>query len=271
MSFVQNTQCPYTTPQHVPIITNALPHQPQPDGSATPSVTTLPPMKLPKTPECWAEADLFMKNNVIQAVFKQSSVDAMDHALRKGIYSFFTSRYGTTPTNQQHQLPKKARKQQTDLKNVQIEKEVKKRLKQLRRSGNSPEEVHLLTQTFHGLVRKHSKLSKLAKRVEGRMSQSKRRKECHNDLQKFARIILADESFTGIQPMFRKQEAELHFTNTYASALKSFTSPSWMPEVPSPTIPLVTCEFTEEEVENVIARSKTSSNPSPLDQIPTLS
>ena len=84
-------------------------------------------MKLPKTPEGWAEADLFMKNNVIQAVFMQSSVDAMDHALCEGIYSFFTSRYGTTSTNQQHQLPKKARKQQTDLKNVQIEKkEIKK-------------------------------------------------------------------------------------------------------------------------------------------------
>ena len=229
-------------------------------------------MKLPKTPEGWAEADLFMKDNVVQAVFVQSSVDAMDHALCEGIYSFFTSRHGTMPTNQQHQQhqhPKKARKQQADLRNVRIEKnEVKKRLKQLRRSGNSPEEVSLLAQTFHSLVRKHSKLSKMAKRAEGRMSQSKQRKECHNDLQKFTRKILDDESFTAIQPTFSKQEAESYFTNTYASMPKSFTSPSWMPEAPSPTIPLVTCEFTEEEVENVIARSKSTSTPSPLDQIP---
>ena len=260
------THVPHSTPFNTFTPQRATPeytpHQPQPDRPATPSVTTLPPMKLPKTPEGWAEANLFMKNNVIQAVFMQSSVDVMDHALCEGIYSFFTSRYGTTPTNQQHQLPKKAPKQQTDLKNVQIEKkEVKKRLKQLRRSGNSPEEVRLLAQTFHGLVRKHSKLSKMAKCAEGRLSQSKQRKECHNDLQKFARKILADESFTGI-------EAESHFINTYASAPKSFTPPSWMPEAPSPTTPLVTCEFTEEEVEKVIARSKTSSTPSPLDQIP---
>lgn len=87
----------------------------------------------------------------------------------------------------------------------------------------------------------------MVKRAEGRMSQRKQRKECHSDLQNFDRKILDDESFTAIQPTYSKQEAESYFVNTCTSMPKSFTSLPWMPEAPPLTIPLVTCEFTEEE------------------------
>lgn len=40
-----------------------------------------------------------------------------------------------------------------------------------------------------------------------------------------------------------------------------------MPQPPLPTVPMVTSEFTTEEVESVIAKSKSASSPSPVDQI----
>ena len=198
-------------------------------------------------------------------------MDVMNQMLCKGIHSFFTSRYGTIKANQKHQNLLKARKQKDALKEVQMEKnEVKKKLRRLRREGNSPEEVRVLACEFHHLIRKHSKLSRKEKRADNQVNQNQQRKECHRNLHAFAKKILNDDSHTSIQPTFSKHEAESFFTSTYSATPKTFTRPSWMPEPSSPKIPMDTSEFTEEEVSHIIAKSKATSTPSPVDQIPYL-
>ena len=96
------------------------------------------------------------------------------------------------------------------------------------------------------------------------------RKECHRNLHAFAKKILNDDSHTSIQPSFSKHEAKSFFTSTCSATSKTFSLPSWMPEPSSPKIPMVTSEFTEEEVSHIIAKSKATSTPSPVDQIPYL-
>ena len=199
----------------------------------------------------------------------EANVDVMNKVLCNGIYSFLTTRHGTIPSNQHHQHQPKARNKQTALKKVQNEKnETKKRLRQLRKSGTSPEEVRLLAQEFHQLVRKHSRLSKKARRADAKMSAKQQRKECHRDLHKFARKVLEDDNCASIQPSFGKADAESFFASTYSASSKSFTCPSWMPKPPPPTVPMVTSNFTAEEVESIIAKAKSASSPSPVDQIP---
>ena len=107
-------------------------------------------MKLPQTPEGWAEADQYMRTNIVPSVLMEVDVDAMNQALYHGIHSFFTSRYGTIQPNQRHQHLPKVRNQQKILKQVLMEKnDVKKRLRRLRRNGDNPEEVWLLACEFH--------------------------------------------------------------------------------------------------------------------------
>ena len=234
-------------------------------------VTTLPRMKLPQTLEGWAEADRYMQANIVPGVLMQENVDVMNQMLCQGIHSFFTSKYGTIKANQKHQHLLKAQNRKNALKEVQMEKnEVKKRLRRLRREGNSAEEVKTLAYEFHHLIRKHSKLSRKEKKAERQMNQNQQRKECHRNPHAFAKKILNDDGHTSIQPSFSKHEAESFFTSTYSATAKTFNRPSWMPEPPSPTIAMDTSEFTEEEVRHIITKSKATSTPSPVDQIPYL-
>jgi len=236
--------------------------------TATP-LTTLPPVKLPQTPEAWNEADLYMQTTVVPAVLMEEQVDAMNSVLCNGIYTFFASRHGTIPTNQRHPHLPQVRNNHSALKKVQTEKNaVKKRLRQLRRSEDNRDDVRLLAHEFHRLVRKHSKLAKEARKADVKSNQKQQRKSCHRDLHKFARTLLDDENFTAIQPNFSKEQATSFFTDTYSASPKSFVHPSWMPTPPLPTVQMVTSEFTAEEVEAVIAKAKSKSCPSPVDQVP---
>ena len=54
----------------------------------------------------------------------------------------------------------------------------------------------------------------------------------------------------------------------YSATPKTFSHPEWMPKCPQPSVPMTTAPFTEEEVRGVISGLKSSSAPSPADQIP---
>ena len=146
-------------------------------------------------------------------------------------------------------------------------RQAKKELRQLRKSGSSPEEVRLPAQKFHLLVRQHSKIVKEARQLTAKVSTKQMRKECHRDIHKFARKILDEENYTSIQPSFGQEQAEEYFSRVYSTTPKSFSHPEWMPECPQPSVPMTTAPFTE-EVRGVISSLKSSSAPSPADQIP---
>ena len=58
------------------------------------NVTTLPRMKLPQTAEGWAEANEYMHRVIVPSVVQELDVNAMNHVLCYGSYSYFTSKYG---------------------------------------------------------------------------------------------------------------------------------------------------------------------------------
>ena len=195
----------------------------------------------------------------------------MNHVLCYGIYSYFTTKYGTQQPNRHNQHQTKVLKKSNELKEALIEKNVaKKNLRQMRRTGSNPETIRKSACEFHRLVRAHSRLNKAVNRLKRLGTQKHQQKDCRNNPHKFARKILNDENYTSIEPTFDKSNAEDYFTEVYSSVPKTFTKPSWMPEAPAPSVPMDTAAFTVEEVTLVLSRSKPASCPSPLDQIPYL-
>ena len=97
-------------------------------------------------------------------------------------------------------------------------KQVREELRQLKRSGSSPEEVTLLIQKFHLLICQHSKLVKEARLLTAKMSTNQMRKECHRDIHKFAHKILDDDSYTSIQPSSGREQAEEFFSTVYSAS-----------------------------------------------------
>ena len=195
----------------------------------------------------------------------------MNHVLCLGIYSYFTSKYGTQQLNRHNQHQTKVMKKRNELEEALTEKNAAKRkLRQMRRTESNPETIRKLALEFHGLVRAHSRLNKAVNRLKRLGTQKQQRKDCRNDTHKFAKKILNDENYTSIEPTFDNRDAEDYFTEVYSSVPKTFDKPSWMPEAPAPSVQMDTAAFTVEEVTLVLSRSKSTSCPSPLDQIPYL-
>ncbi|MDA8002764.1 MAG: hypothetical protein MPL62_15895, partial [Alphaproteobacteria bacterium] len=75
-------------------------------------------MKLPTTAEGWCEADEHMRQAVVPRVLHELDVNVMNHVLSLGIYSYFTTKYGTEKTNQHRQHPNNAQKLRNDMTEV---------------------------------------------------------------------------------------------------------------------------------------------------------
>ena len=265
----------YTSPPN-------LPAPPSPEASSTepnpppvprpPPPTLLPRAKLPTTPEQWDEVDAFIQANITSAVLHEGDVNMMQHVITHGLYTYLVSRFGAMPDNHHRQHYRRvnlsASKQNAIREVTAHKRQAKKELRQLRKSGSSPEEVRLLAQKFHLLVRQHSKIVKEARQLTAKASAKQMRKECHRDIHKFARRILDEDNYTSIQPSFSQEQAEEYFSRVYSTTPKSFSHPEWMPECPQPSVPMTTAPFTEEEVRGVISSLMSSSTPSPADQIP---
>ena len=65
------------------------PVQPKPPAAYRPlPPTLLPRTKLPSTPEQWSEVDDFTRANITPAVLQERDVNAMQHAITHGLYTF---------------------------------------------------------------------------------------------------------------------------------------------------------------------------------------
>ena len=235
----------------------------------TPPPVLLPRIVLPKTPEEWSEVNSFVQSTIVPAVLMESDVDVMNWIINHGLYNHLASRFGTMNANHHHQHIRQVRTKENAIKEVLNEKNaIKKQLRHLRKSNPSPEDVRILAHKFHLLVRTHSKLIKEARKSSAKANAKKSRKECHKNIHKFAKKILEDDNCASIQPTFSKDEAQSFFTEAYSSSPQTLCCPSWMPKSSPPSVPMTTCEFTTEELQNVITKMKSTSSPCPVDQIP---
>ena len=254
------SQHPHTQSPHQPVLHNI-----------SPAPVLLPRVKLPSTQTHWDEVDNFVEANIAPVVVSATDVNVMHNVITQELYKFMLSRFGeSAPYHHRHhhngtQLPP-AKQQAIQLISAE-KKEAKRKLRKLRKGSSSPEEVRSLASQFHRLIRQHCKLVNEAKKLSSKASAKMMRKDCRRNIHKFARHILDNDNCSSIQPSFSKEEAEAYFSRVYSTTARSFHRPEWMPECPPPSSPMSTDPFTEEELRKVITNLKSSSAPSPTDQI----
>ena len=76
-----------------------------PDVSSTPAM--LRPFNCPKTDQEWSEADHHLASVVVPAVLSASSVEEKNLALCKGVYTFFSNKYGVRSKNPKRKTRKR--------------------------------------------------------------------------------------------------------------------------------------------------------------------
>ena len=116
---------------------------------------------LPTTADEWNRADLFPWEHLISKLHVASMVDDKNTLLCEDIYSYFAqlSPNQNHVHNKRYQHHKRSNQHLRAMKAVQEEKrDLKKKLRALKRNGSGEEEVRTLARGFHQLVRKHSKL-----------------------------------------------------------------------------------------------------------------
>ena len=239
--------------------------------NASPALLFKLPLKLPRSPEEWEEADRLL-SSVTVSVLQASTAEEKNSSLCAGIYGVFFSPFGTrAPPKSKHHITKSTLRQHDRvLKEVTRKKnEVRRALHRARREGESENAIRPLAARFLSLPRQHSRLSRKSSTKLRHKEAIVVREKCRKDFWQFAKNLLDDGCTTQTTPEFSASSAHSYFSEVYDSTPHSFTSPSWLhpaqPPVSDSSINMH--PVSEEELAQVIKRSKPSSTPSPMDWI----
>ena len=130
--------------------------------NASPSLLFKLPLKLPRSPEEWEEADRLL-SSVTVSVLQASTAEEKNSCLCAGIYDVLSSQFGTrAPPKSKHNLTKSTlRQHDRALKEVTRRKnKVRRALHRARREGESENAIRPLAARFLSLLRQHSQLSR---------------------------------------------------------------------------------------------------------------
>ena len=227
----------------------------------------LPFLKLPKTSEEWMLADQELSASVVPIVLSGGTVDEKHEALCEGIYQYFSQKYGTQqkPASKPRQ---RRRGHQKRLKKITQQKnEARRKMRQAKRDGLDESTIQTVAQEFHRLLRLHSKASKLSVKSRAKIEALTARRHCAKSFWRFAAQLL-DEDEASAKPTFTACKAEEFFRNVYSCETREFVRPNWLPAQPPPSFTFNEDSISIEELQRVISQTKSSSTPSPRDQIP---
>ena len=123
-----------------------------------------------------------------------------------------------------------------------------------------------LAKKFQLLLRLHSKTKKPSLKTRANLEAKKPRSECAKSFWKFAAKIRDNEHSSNVNPAFTSQTAETFFKDIYSSNPRTFQCPDWLREPPPPTNEFNNVPIAN-EISVVIKHTKSSSSPSPIDQV----
>ena len=184
-------------------------------------------------------------------------------------YSLLRGRFGSRPPPRagkrrrgQMRLHNRALKKVTALKNV-----ARQSFREAKKKG-SDEEIWSRCGVFLTLLREHSRLKRASGHKEKELEATEARKCCHQDFWSFSKQLFDGSSSSNISLGFSALTAQEFFKEQFSSQALDFAQPDWMP---SPTSPRFTMAhlvpISGDELSAAIKRSRSSSAPSPLDQI----
>ena len=150
----------------------------------------------------------------------------------------------------------------TELKNL-----ARRDFKNAKKQGLSADSIQPLAKKFFQLIREHSRLKKASSAVKYCDQSRRARHACHFHFWQFARKLLDDNSTNSITPHFTQEKAHGFFQEVYHAEPRNFVQPAWMPIPNKPQSEFDSEEIHEDELFTAIKRSKSSSTPSPFDQV----
>ena len=115
-----------------------------------PTSKPLLPFKTPKSPEDWAEVDVYLARYVVPAVITAKSLEEKNSILCQGIYNHMTSRFRVRKAGNQ---TSRKRQHERGLKRITKEKNAaRKELRRARRCTTDEDVIRDLSITFHKLL-----------------------------------------------------------------------------------------------------------------------
>lgn len=212
----------------------------------------LPGLKLPKTEQLWAEANLYFQIN-IESLPRIENISEYASDLQKLIYEYFATGFGIVETP--GDLSGK-------YKNWSVSK-LKSALRLLKLNQGDMREIRFVSGVIRNRLRNPKReTTTVAKETED-IFQRNFWKACKKT---FTRA-------TSPPPMFSLATCASYFSRILAQTgglHKRFRTPSWVPPVALETKPFDNSPPTYQSVTRAIKRLRSSTSPCPLDQIPAL-
>ena len=265
---------PTESPSESPLLPESRPFQNHAEENSYSTVpladnepATKLPLILPTTLDGWSDADAFFTQQLVPSILSASSPDEKNKILVDGIYDYFAQTYGTRKQKSSKQQ-KKVEKHDRALKKVrQLKNEARRDLRQAKKEGLEPGSILSLSRKFFKLVREHSQLKRSSVSSQEKAQSRKARQHCHRNFWKFTKDLLDDNSSSQITPKFTEDKAFSYFKEVYHASPRNFDQPAWLPSAAPVEFEFNCGEVTTEEIQTAVNKSKSSSTPSPFDQI----
>ena len=209
---------------------------------------------------------------MVPAVLAAPTIESKNECLCKLMYATLVERFGTKPRRNNDRPPpaNKHCPHNCELKRLRKQKIAAQRLlRQAHRERRGQEELRQLGLQCHKAVQAFNKaLHQKSKAIQSSHA-ARARKECAGSFWIFASRVL-DEGDAGppVSPAFDAELAEQHFKEVYDSKPHLYTHPTWLPQSKPPLSPFNSGNIQPEEMSAAIEQSRSSSSPSPIDQIP---
>ena len=203
-------------------------HQPELSQQNVPPVdipTDVSPKKpfvCPMSGDEWQAADEHMAKTVVPQVLAARSVEEKNRVLCCGVYSYFSTTFGTFS----HKGGKRKRSKRINQSITVLRNERNRARQQLRKAKENSKDPHVireLANRFHQYLRQFNKAQRAEKHRLEESQRVRARKECAKNFWKFATQVLEEEGDKNdVQPTFSAATAEEYFSTTYSNQLKTF-------------------------------------------------
>ena len=187
-----------------------------------------------------------------------------------GIYNSIAQSFGNMISHHNDFKNSKERRIEIRLLNVRmLKKECRKQYHRALRECWDPKPLASLSRNWFKLIRQHNQLRlRLVKKQVWNKTKELQQK-CDKNFWGFVSSVFNDKSnSTNVPSHLDMKTVTAHFTETYSSENAHFQRPSSLSEALLPIIPFIEDPISIQEIRQSVKKSRVSSSPSPVDQIP---
>ena len=226
-------------------------------------------MNFPTTDDEWRALDNHFKANLLPSVMTASDAESKYSIMSNGIYNSLSQAFGKCYQRKQTcKHKKRGDKLSASLAGLrQQKKDCRKEHRDAMRSGHDPKRVQSLSRQWFKLIREHNRVRKLKLLNEQQRRSIDEKTCCDKNFWQFVSSVFHPKPQT-TDSSLDMNDTSSYFKRCYSSLPHQFCRPDFLPEATPPLTAFIESEISIEDVQLSIRKSRASSSPSPLDQIP---